>query len=110
MTTQGSQCKGEAKLMKWVAAERYASQRGGGWRLPTLNELLGIVEKRCSNPSINQKIFPGVIELYKGQAKYWSSTPYQEIPTLFYNVDFLHGTVDANSQGIVMGVRLVRNK
>ena len=110
MTSQGTQCKGAAKLMSLVEAERYARERGDGWRLPTINELLGIVEQRCSNPAINTKIFPGVIELYEGKAKYWSRTPYQDVPTLFYNVDFLDGSVDANSQGIAMGVRLVRNK
>lgn len=91
-------------------AEGYAKQLGDGWRLPTLNELLGIVEQRCSKPSINAEVFPGVVELYEGQAKYWSRTPFKEIPSLFHNVDFMDGSVDANSRGVAMGVRLVRDK
>jgi hypothetical protein len=110
MNLMGNQCSGSAKLMTLQEAKRHSKQLGSGWRLPSISELLGIVEQRCSNPAINAEIFPGVVELYEGQAKYWSRTPFQEIPSLFHNVDFMDGSVDANSPGIVMAVRLVRNK
>lgn len=90
-------------------AERHAKKLGSGWRLPSLTELLGIVEQRCSKPAINAEIFPGIVVLYEGQAKYWSRTPFREIPSLFHNIDFMDGSVDANSRGITMGVRLVRD-
>lgn len=110
MTWQGNKCRGAAKLMTLMEAERYAKRSGGGWRLPSIDELLGLVEQRCSNPAINAEIFPDVSELYEGQAKYWSSTSFKEIPSLFHNVDFMDGTVDANSRGMAMGVRLVRHR
>lgn len=110
MTLRGNKCKGTAKLLTLADAEKYVKQLGDGWRLPTINELLGIVEHRCSNPSINTEIFPGVVELYEGHSKYWSSTPFKEMPMIFYNLDFMDGSVDANSRGIAMGVRLVRDK
>lgn len=110
MTLKRNQCKGTAKLLTLVDAEKHAQQLKEGWRLPTINELMGLVEERCKNPSINSEIFPGVIELYEGKAKYWSRTPFEEVPTLFHNVDFIDGGIDANSRGIMMGVRLVRDR
>lgn len=94
--------------MGHAQARRHAVEAGEGWRLPTLAELQGIVERRCRNPAVNAQVFPDVTELYEGGAKYWSSTSAKELPGLFYNVDLMDGTIDANSAGIAMGVRLVR--
>ena len=101
-------CLGAPLLMGHAQARRHAIDTGEGWRLPTLAELQGIVERRCRNPAVNAQVFPDVTELYEGGAKYWSSTSAKELPGLFYNVDFMDGTIDANSAGIAMGVRLVR--
>jgi hypothetical protein len=95
--------------MTFVEAEAYCQGPRSGWRLPTMAELLSIVEKRCRNPAIDSETFPGVVELNEGQAKYWSQTPFREMPGLFLNVDFMDGSTDANTRGIAMGVRLVRD-
>lgn len=40
------------------------------WRLPTLEELLSIVERRCFDPALNGTVFPA-----NPVTGYWSSTP-----------------------------------
>ncbi len=110
MQLEGQKCRGTATLMTHQMAEKYAKEKGDGWRLPTIQELLSIVDTHCKNPAINQAIFPGVSELFEGQAKFRSSTPFKELPHLFHNVDFMDGSVDANSPSIAMGVRLIFDK
>lgn len=39
------------------------------WRIPTVEELSGIVEKRCARPAINLKVFP-----YSPESGFWTST------------------------------------
>ncbi|MBI3772141.1 MAG: DUF1566 domain-containing protein [Gammaproteobacteria bacterium] len=39
------------------------------WRIPTVDELSGIVEKRCARPAINLKVFP-----YSPESGFWTST------------------------------------
>jgi len=43
---------------------------GGGWRLPTLDELLSIVDTSRFNPSIDTSFFPGT-----PSESFWSSSP-----------------------------------
>jgi len=55
--------------MTWAAADAYCANRGGAWRLPTLKELLTIVDpvRRPSLPAA----FPGVPDAWV----LWSATP-----------------------------------
>jgi len=108
MHFQEGRCVGTATLMTLPEAEEHARTLGKDWRLASVDELLSIVEPRCNNPAIDTALFPGASELFEGQSKYWSSTPSDVMPGLMYNVDFTDGTVDANSEGIPMGVRFVR--
>lgn len=39
------------------------------WRIPAVEELSGIVEKRCFRPAINLKVFP-----YSPESGFWTST------------------------------------
>lgn len=105
---KNGRCEGSIKLMSLAAAKKYAETRGGGWRVPTIEELSSIIEVRCHDPSINPAIFPNVRALVEGRSPYWSSTPFEAIPTMNYLVDFLTGEIDARSQGFSIGVRLVR--
>lgn len=41
----------------------------GDWRIPTVEELSGIVETRCARPAINLKVFP-----YSPESGFWTST------------------------------------
>ncbi|AXE33162.1 hypothetical protein DK843_01825 [Chromobacterium phragmitis] len=70
----GKRCFGEIRLLRHQEARRHAAALGHGWRVPAIEELAGIVERRCQNPAINRNIFPDVAELYDNSAKYWSDT------------------------------------
>ncbi len=39
------------------------------WRLPNAKELLSIVERRCTNPSVDTRVFPGDM-----QGRFWTSS------------------------------------
>ena len=62
----------------WADAGTYcdASTLGGysDWRLPSLIELISIIDNGVHSPSINKTFFPGTIS-----SGYWSSTTYQSI-------------------------------
>jgi hypothetical protein len=63
----------------WSKAEAYCKQQntdklGGystGWRLPSISELVTIVDYRMFNPAFDQTAFSGPI------GRYWTSTPKQ---------------------------------
>ncbi|WP_168194924.1 Lcl C-terminal domain-containing protein [Chromobacterium phragmitis] len=104
----GKRCFGEIRLLRHQEARRHSAALGHGWRVPAIEELAGIVERRCQNPAINRNIFPDVAELYDNSAKYWSDTPIAEIPPLIYNIDFLTGEADGSTELARLGVRLVK--
>jgi hypothetical protein len=108
-TWRANRCVGTARLMTLTDAGKVARQAGEDWRVPTVEELYSLVERRCRYPAINAAVFPDVRELYEGKAKYWSVSSVKDLPQLFYNIDFLDGGIDANTRGITMGVRPVRN-
>lgn len=106
---EGAGCIGSPKLMSLEEAGEFAKQAGEGWRVPTIEELYGIVEQECENPAVNPIVFPDVRDL-GGGAPYWSVTQIEEMPMLIYFVDFISGRVDGHSEGFTMAVRLVRNQ
>ena len=105
---QAGRCAGTIRLMSLAEARRYAAQRGPGWRLPTLDELSGLVDDRCQSPAIDTRIFPNVRAREEGRSSYWTDTPFEAIDTMNYVVDFMTGEIDARSTGFPLGVRLVR--
>ena len=58
----GTTCVGEAVRLNHdqigIVIEQASEQLGEGWRLPTLEELEGIVCEKCGRPMIDQEIFP----------------------------------------------------
>jgi len=57
------------------------------WRLPTVKELVSIVNRGCFNPSINTAYFPNTQPQY-----HWSSTPDAMNPAYAWSVTFEDGT------------------
>ena len=104
-------CVGQMRLMNLEEAKAYASSLKQGWRLPSIEELASLVEKRCQMPELNEKVFGVVQETGEG-ANFLSDTLYMEgderMPSLYYTIDFMRGEVDAHTQGFVGAVRLVR--
>lgn len=105
---KGIGCVGTPKAMRLDDAKKLVQKLGNGWRIPTIEELYGIVETKCSNPAIDTVVFPDVKNLGEGLS-YWSISRMKELPKLVYYVDFMNGQVDAHSGGFVMAVRPVRN-
>ena len=64
--------------MAWEAAQKYCAKlelAGGGWRLPTVQELQSIVDYTRQVPAIDTAAFPDTMSRY-----YWSCTTYALIP------------------------------
>lgn len=108
---KGKGCAGEIVLMDRKEANDRAETLGKGWRLPTMDELSTLVDARCKSPVINSVLFGKLHDTGEG-ANYLSASVYLEgddvIPTLFYTINFLDGSVDAHTKGYRGAVRLVR--
>ncbi len=109
---KGKGCVGKIEFLKRKEAEALARSLGNGWRLPNIDELLTLVEKRCQSPMLNAKFFGKVQDMTQEGAHYLSASIYLEgdevMPTLFYTIDFMNGSVDAHTRGFIGAVRLVR--
>ncbi|WP_090380187.1 DUF1566 domain-containing protein [Pseudomonas anguilliseptica] len=101
-------CSGKQKLVTLKEAQRSAVALGDGWRLPSAVELHSLVDVSHSDVVIDTVVFPGGVDQGEG-AKYWSSSQVEDIPSLFYYIDFLSGAVDGHSQGFSLAVRFVRS-
>lgn len=55
---KGNTCDGKPKQQSWDRATKLAAGLTGGWRIPSGEELLSIVEKCHYSPSINPQVFP----------------------------------------------------
>ncbi len=92
---KGVGCIGKVELLTLSQAKFLAQQKGNGWRLPTLEELLSIVDKGCSKSVINNTIFSDIEDIGEGSL-YWTTTVYlnsidvQEMPSLFYTINFIN--------------------
>lgn len=96
-------CLGSIKEFTFEDAQK---QAGNGWRVPTKDELVSLIDPdRKSFPTIDEKAFPDMDVLFPW---YWTSTPNGN--TIAWYVDF----TDGYTSGLVSGtssfaVRLVRN-
>jgi len=96
----GEGCVGQVRAMSWAEARKEARQ---GWRLPTRDELSGLISMACS-PSINPDAFPHLDPLHLW---YWSAT--QTDRDLAWLVQFGGGAVFNGYQTSANAVRLVRD-
>ena len=83
-------CEGEIVKLNHTeieqARKQASEQLGGSWRLPTLNELESLVCKKCSEPKINQKYFPGI-----SPEAYWTQTQNRFNSKMYWTVNFMTG-------------------
>ena len=110
MQWNGKHCAGKTSTHNYTEAlvviDQVNRQKAGGkntWRLPTRDELLSIVEKRCHNPAINLEVFS-----YSPQSGFWTST---ENPGLLSTrmeiVHFLFGEAFIANKSQSWRVRLI---
>ena len=74
-----------------------------GWRLPTMEELLSIVDETQSCPTIDPKAFP---DTPKGT--FWTASPCEDDPNQAWVVDFSIGEPDTEMTECRHFVRLCR--
>jgi len=99
----------EAKTITkdWADAQTYCSSLsldGGGWRLPTVQELQSIVVDGAYNPSIDTTAFVN----YISSDGYWSSTTYANYTSSAWIVGFSNGSTDYSNKTTTSYVRCVR--
>ena len=94
--------------VNWKTAKKIAeAYRGGGhndWRLPTIEELITLIDFSRFNPAANTDLFPDMKSSW-----YWSGTPDASSPGDYaWSVDFDGGVVDYGSRNNTAFVRAVR--
>ena len=99
----------EAKTIRknWADAQTYCSSLsldGGEWRLPTIQELQGIVVDGAYNPSIDTTAFVN----YETSDYYWSSTTNADGTSYAWIVGFYNGRTDYYNKTNTDNVRCVR--
>ena len=70
------------ETMTWEEAHAYCASLGPCWRLPNIQELLGLVDYTKYNPTTSCDML---------SAPYWSATEYKGDPTCAWGVFFLCG-------------------
>ena len=80
--------------MAWSDAIAFCPNTfGGDWRLPSVTELLTIVDETREQPSIDPNVFPCVSTMMSLEW-FWTSSLYAGDPTWAYYVTFIHGHED----------------
>lgn len=94
----------QAKMMSFDGARGYCGRAsiGGqaGWRVPTLTELLTLVDERASNPTIDTNGFPST-----PNESFWTSSTFADTAAMAWHVYFDHGNA---LYGLVAGTYWVR--
>jgi hypothetical protein len=107
-------CTGDPAQIGLSDALKAAEAAGPGWRVPTVKELHGLLDRRCGSPPVDTAAFPDLRAAEKskegnqdGERIYWTASELG-IAGLVYYVDFATGDVDAHTRGFSLAVRLVR--
>ena len=86
----------------WEDAKAYAASLGDGWRLPTIEELLTLVDYGKRNPACS--VFPDCPSEW-----FWSSSPVSGSTTAAWSVYFGIGNADSTGVSYTLRVRCVRS-
>ena len=86
--------------MTWAEAVKYAKKIGNGWRLPTRNELISLIDDRLFNPASSFPEMPF--------EQFWSSSSYAGSASHAWFVYFGYGYVDNLDKTNTFCVRCVR--
>jgi len=93
------QLKDTGEYYTWQEAMEYALSLGDGWRLPTIKELISIIDCDPACKIDNCR-----------SSYYWSSTPYANFSSYACGVNFYNGYVYYSNKSYNSYVRCVRDK
>jgi hypothetical protein len=100
----GKACKGKLLRFKYREAKEHATQAGSGWRLPTREELTGLVSKNeKKKPLIDKTAFPDT-----PKQLFWATRPGADDDLNAWLVNFSNGRVYGNNGQSRFPLRLVR--
>lgn len=98
---EGAACTGKATRYSYAGARKAGS---GGWRVPTREELVGILDKGAKKkPRIDAEVFPKTLS-----TGFWASKPGSDDNLNAWVVNFSNGQVRANLGQKKFPLRLVR--
>ena len=97
----------ESERVTYAQAEKLCKELRLGnhndWRIPTIRELLSIIDYKKYDPAILDGFSIGE------SSYYWSSTQYMGDPDKVWGIDFTDGAIDANGKAYDRRVRCVRD-
>lgn len=96
-------CLGESSRWAWAEAVTQFGVDGESWRLPSVDELVSIIETKCSNPAINMTVFPDAPSDW-----FWSASPYSLSSGSAWYISFYRGEVDGSYKSGNRNIFLVR--
>ena len=99
----GKTCTGKATKVTLADAKSKAAELPSGWRVPTRDELKGLVDKSAKNPAIDKAAFPGT-----PSALFWAIKLEATDNLGAWMVDFRNGKVFGNTYKAKYLVRFVR--
>ncbi len=102
-TAAENRCAGRPKTFSWLQVGRLTPLLTDGWRLPTGQELMSIVEKCHVSPAINPQVFPNT-----PSALFWTSSLDSGGVERIWSLSFFSGLAYRPSTLQAARVRLVR--
>lgn len=101
----GSKCSGKLVRYDYRSAKRVAAGAGQGWRVPTRQELVGLVDKAAKKkPMIDPVAFPNT-----PSTAFWASRAGSDDDLNAWLVNFANGRVMGNLGEKKFPLRLVRS-
>jgi len=105
----GDTCGGTSAASGWQAAVSYCEGLDWAghtdWRLPSSDELRGIVDRNHEKPAIDTAVFPGTESRW-----FWTSSVYTSNPAIAWGVFFHNGSASLVDRKIQFLARCVRGK
>jgi hypothetical protein len=100
-TKTGLEWEREHKIdLTWQEAMDYAAAKGKGWRLPTVEEQITLIDFSQSNPASDFPDMPS--------ESFWSSSSYADSVPVAWFVNFYYGYVSLYNKSNAGYVRCVR--
>ncbi|RLA69321.1 MAG: DUF1566 domain-containing protein [Epsilonproteobacteria bacterium] len=96
----------ESERVTYAQAEKLCKElrlgKHNDWRIPTIRELLSIIDYKKYDPAILDGFS------VDDASYYWSSTQYMGDPDKVWGIDFKDGAADANGKAYDRRIRCVR--